>query len=151
RTAGIRVACTYGALMVVGLGAWFAWIPVEHAAAKEGASNLTLILDSALAITFVSSLESVAFGLIPMRYLDGNDLHSWHKGLWAAMWGGALLWFSIVIAHPALSTYSHENARHWFWFVLLFSMLMLVALATWGYFRVRDARMHHSQESGSSA
>ncbi len=56
RTAGIRVATTYGVLMVLGLAAWFAWIPVEHAAAREGASSLTLILDSALAITFVSSL-----------------------------------------------------------------------------------------------
>ena len=54
RTAGIRVATTYGVLMVLGLAAWFAWIPVEHAASKEGASSLTLILDSALAITFVS-------------------------------------------------------------------------------------------------
>ena len=59
--------------MILGLAAWFAWIPVEHAASKERAgSRLTLILDSALAITFVSALESVAFGLIPMSFLDGN-------------------------------------------------------------------------------
>jgi hypothetical protein len=151
RTAGIRVAVTYGALMAVGLAAWFAWIPVEHAAAKEGASNLTLILDAALAITFVSSLESVAFGLLPMRFLDGNDLFTWHKGLWAAMWGGALVWFSIVILHPALSTYSEESGHHIFWFVLLFSALMLAALTTWAYFRIRDARSHRAQHSGSSA
>jgi hypothetical protein len=150
RTAGIRVAWTYGALIVVGLAAWFAWIPVEHAASKEGASDLTLILDSALAITFVSSLESVAFGLLPMRFLDGNDLFSWSKALWAAMWGGALVWFSIVILHPALSTYSEESGHHAFWFVLLFSSLMLVALTTWAYFRIRDTRAAHAQ-SGSSA
>jgi hypothetical protein len=149
RTAGIRVAVTYGALMVVGLAAWFAWIPVEHAASKEGASNLTLILDSALAITFVSSLESVAFGLLPMRFLDGNDLFTWRKGIWAAMWGGALVWFSIVILHPALSTYSEESGHHVFWFVLLFSSLMLVALTTWAYFRIREVRDARAQ--GSSA
>jgi hypothetical protein len=151
RTAGIRVAVTYGALMVLGMAAWFAWIPVEHAASKEGASNLTLILDSALAITFVSGLESVAFGLLPMRFLDGNDLFTWHKGLWAAMWGGALLWFSVVILHPALSTYSEESGHHIFWFVLLFSTLMVIALTTWGYFRIRDARDARAQQSGSSA
>ncbi len=151
RTAGIRVAVTYGVLMVLGLAAWFAWIPVEHAAAKEGASNLTLILDSALAITFVSSLESVAFGLLPMRFLDGTDLFTWRKGVWAAMWGGALVWFSIVILHPALSTYSEESGHHVFWFVLLFSSLMVAALTTWAYFRVRDARAARAQHSGSSA
>ena len=102
RTAGIRVAATYGALMLLGLIAWFAWIPVSHAAESEGASSLTLILDSALAITFVSSLESVAFGLIPMTFLDGNFLFKWHKGLWATMWGTALFWFALVILNPAL-------------------------------------------------
>jgi hypothetical protein len=147
RTAGIRVATTYGVLMVLGLAAWFAWIPVEHAAAKEGASSLTLILDSALAITFVSSLESVAFGLIPMKFLDGNDLFTWHKGLWALMWGAALTWFSIVILHPALSTYGQLSSGRAVWFVLLFSTLMVVALSTWAYFRLRDARLERAKES----
>jgi hypothetical protein len=150
RTAGIRVAVTYGVLMVLGLAAWFAWIPVEHAASKEGASSLTLILDSALAITFVSGLESVAFGLIPMAFLDGNDLFTWRKGVWAAMWGGALLWFSVVILHPALSTYGELSGTSAIWFVLLFSTLMVLALSTWAFFRLRDARLARAAESSSS-
>ena len=150
RTAGIRVFITYGVLIVLGLAAWFAWIPVDHAAAKEGASSLTLILDSALAITFVSSLESVAFGLIPMTFLDGADLFRWRKGLWAAMWGGALLWFSVVIMRPALSTYNdHAGHGSIFWFILLFSSLMLLALATWGFFRVRELREARSSAAAS--
>jgi hypothetical protein len=151
RTDGIRVATTYGVLMVLGLAVWFAWIPVEHAASREGASSLTLILDSALAITFVSGLESVAFGLIPMTFLDGNDLFTWHKGLWAALWGAALLWFSVVIVHPALSTYGELSGGRAIWFVLLFSTLMAIALTTWGYFRLRDARLERARHSGSSA
>jgi hypothetical protein len=141
RTAGIRVLTTYGVLIVLGLAAWFAWIPVEHAAAEEGASSLTLILDSALAITFVSALESVAFGLIPMTFLDGADLFRWRKGAWAAMWGGSVLWFSVVIMRPALSVYG-EHAEHAniIWIALLFSSLMVVALTTWGFFRVRELR-----------
>ncbi len=145
------MAITYAVLMVLGLAAWFAWIPVEHAASKEGASNLTLILDSALAITFVSSLESVAFGLIPMRFLDGNELFEWRKGLWAGMWGAALLWFSIVILHPALSTYGHVSGSGRIWFVLLFSSLMVISLSTWGFFRVRDARLARETAGSSSA
>jgi hypothetical protein len=150
RTAGIRVFTTYGVLIVLGLAAWFAWVPVDHAAAEEGASSLTLILDSALAITFVSALESVAFGLIPMTFLDGADLFRWRKGLWAAMWGGALLWFSVVIMRPALSTYD-DHAEHGsiFWFILLFSSLMLLALATWGFFRVRELREARSSAAAS--
>jgi hypothetical protein len=149
RTAGIRVATTYGALIVLGLAAWFAWIPVTEAAEKEGASTLTLILDSMLAITFVSALESVAFGLIPMKFLDGNDLYSWHKGLWAGMWGAALFWFALVILHPALSTYEELSSTRALFLVLLFSSLMIVALTTWGYFRVRDARLARAGEQPS--
>ena len=150
RTAGIRVAVTYGVLMALGLAAWFAWIPVEHAAAKEGASSLTLILDSALAITFVSALESVAFGLLPMTFLDGSDLFTWRKGVWAAMWGAALVWFSIVIVHPALSTYGELSGTSAIWFVLLFSTLMVLALTTWAFFRIRDARLARTADSGTS-
>jgi hypothetical protein len=150
RTAGIRVAWTYGALLVVGLIAWFAWIPVSHNADHEGASSLTLILDSMLAIIFVSSLESVCFGLIPMTFLDGNDLYVWKRPLWAAMWGAALVWFAIAIMHPALNTYSHISSRGAIFFGLLFALLMLVAVSTWGYFRVREIRWARAEKSATT-
>jgi hypothetical protein len=148
RTAGIRVAVTYGLLIVLGMVAWFAWIPVEHAASHEGASSITLILDSALAIIFISALESVAFGLIPMTFLDGNDLYRWNKPIWATLWGAALLWFSIVILHPALSTYHALEGSRAVWFALLFSSLMAASLATWAFFRIREARMARASTSG---
>jgi hypothetical protein len=147
RTAGIRVAWTYGALLLVGLIAWFAWIPVSHNAGHEGASSLTLILDSMLAIIFVSSLESVCFGLIPMTFLDGNDLYVWKRPLWAAMWGASLVWFAVAIMHPALNTYSHISSRGAIVFGLLFASLMLVAVITWGYFRLREARWARAEKS----
>jgi hypothetical protein len=150
RTAGIRVANTYGALLILGLIAWFAWIPVSDAASKEGASSLTLILDSMLAITFVSALESVAFGLIPMKFLDGNDLFVWKKWLWATMWGGALLWFTVVILNPALSAHEEAHARLG-WLVVLFSALMAIALATWGYFRFREWRAWRRSAAAESS
>ena len=140
RTAGLRVLITYTCLLVLGGAAWFAWIPVEHAAAEEGASSLTLILDAALAVTFVTGLESAVFGLIPLKFLDGNDLFAWHKGLWLALWGVGVYWFSVVILHPALSTYNEVSGAGAFWFGVLFSSLMLIAMATWGFFRVREAR-----------
>ena len=150
RTAGIRVAITYGVLIAVGVAAWFAWIPVSNAAHHEGASSTTLILDSMLAITFVTSLESVAFGLIPMTFLDGNDLFRWRKWLWGAMWGGSVLWFAVVILQPALSIYG-EHASHTqaIWLGLMFAGLMLVALTTWVVLRFRQARLERFNETPS--
>jgi FtsH-binding integral membrane protein len=63
------------------------------------------------------------------------------------MWGAALLWFSVVILHPALSTYGQLTGKGAVWFVLLFSTLMVIALSTWGYFRLRDARLERTKES----
>jgi hypothetical protein len=140
RTAGLRVLITYSLLLVVGFGAWFAWIPVEHAAAEPGASSLTLIGDSALAVIFVTGLESVVFGLIPLTFLDGHDLWAWKKGLWLTLWGLGVYWFSVVILHPALSTYNHESSAGVFWFGILFGGLMIVALSTWSYFAIRERR-----------
>jgi hypothetical protein len=142
------VLTTYG-VDVLGLAAWFAWIPVEHAAAKEGASSLTLIRLRARDHLRLGARVG-RLGLIPMTFLDGADLFRWRKGVWAAMWGGALLWFSVVIMRPALSTYGHHTERSGiFWFVLLFSSLMVVALATWGFFRVRELREARSSAAAS--
>ena len=90
----------------------------------------------------------MAFGLIPMKFLDGNDLFTWRKGIWLGMWGAALLWFSVVILNPALSTYGEVTGSGAIWFVLLFSTLMIIALTTWAYFRIRDARLARAAESG---
>jgi hypothetical protein len=150
RTAGLRVLVTYSMLLVFGFGAWFAWIPVEHAAQEPGASSLTLILDAALSIIFVTGLESAVFGLIPLRFLDGHDLFTWHKGLWLGLWGIGVYWFAVVILHPALTTYNEVSSAGVFWFGILFGSLMLAALSTWAFFAVRDARLRARAESTSA-
>jgi hypothetical protein len=146
RTAGIRVAATYGALMAVGLAAWFAWAPVNAAAEEPGAGSITLILDAMLAITSVSALETVVFGLIPLKFLDGEELIRWHRPLWLVMWGTSLFWFVFVVLHPALGTYDETAGGQLIWIVLLFSTLMLIALSTWAYFRVQEARPQPAEE-----
>ena len=147
RTAGLRVLVTYSVLLVLGFAAWFAWIPVEHSATQPGASSLTLIADAALSVIFVTGLESVVFGLLPLTFLDGHDLFAWRKGFWLALWGIGLYWFSVVILHPALSTYNEESSAGAFWFGLLFGSLMIVALSTWTYFALRERRLRRLKPS----
>jgi hypothetical protein len=145
RTAGLRVLITYAILMAVGAAAWFAWIPVEHAAKEPHAGSVTLILDAALSIIFVTGLESAVFGLLPLTFLDGHDLFAWRKGLWLFLWGIGLYWFSVVILHPALSTYNEVSGAGVFWFGVLFGSLMVIALSTWAFFAVRERRLHPAE------
>jgi hypothetical protein len=57
-----------------------------------------------------------------------------------------------VIVHPALSTYGHEvSGDHAIWFGLLFSALMLIAMTTWGYFRVQERRAAKAARSTAAA
>ena len=151
RTAGMRVAFTYGALMRPRLGPGSPGSRWSTPPPKEGASNLTLILDSALAITFVTALESIAFGLIPMKFLDGQDLFRWKKGIWSAMWGASLLWFALVVLNPALGTYGHHSESSVWIIAILFSSLMIVALSTWAFFTVRSARTRASRGPSTAA
>ena len=58
RTAGLRVLITYSLLLVIGFAAWFAWIPVEHAAKEPGASSLTLIGDEVERVLLLDEVVS---------------------------------------------------------------------------------------------
>jgi hypothetical protein len=62
------------------------------------------------------------------------------------MWAASILWFSVVVLHPALSTYHGLHGQRAVWFGVLFAGLMVGALATWGFFRVRESRLAHEAE-----
>ena len=77
-----------------------------------------------------------------MTFLDGHYLYEWKRWLWAAIWGGSLLWLAIVIINPALGKKNGDlSGTTLIGLTLLFSALMLLAVITWGYFRVREARL----------
>jgi hypothetical protein len=99
-----------------------------------------------LSVIFVTGLESAVFGLIPLTFLDGHDLFAWRKGLWLVLWGFGLYWFAVVILHPALSTYNEVSGAGAIWFGILFGSLMIIALSTWAYFAIREARLRARSE-----
>jgi hypothetical protein len=47
-----------------------------------------------------------------------------------------------------MSTYGQFSGGRVVWFALLFSTLMMLALMTWAFFRLRDARL--ARASGSA-
>ena len=56
-----------------------------------------------------------------------------------------------AVLHPALSTYHGLSGSHAVWLALLFSALMVVAVSTWSFFRVRDARLAKPAAPGSDS
>jgi len=65
-----RIALTYTLLLVISLSAWFASIPLAHAAEEAGASTAVLVLDAALGALGLAGIQTIAFGLVPLMFLS---------------------------------------------------------------------------------
>lgn len=96
-----RVMCltTLGTLAVA-VGAWFAWVPVNHAAERPGTFTGLALLDDLLAAVFVSGLVGTVVGLIPLRFLPGHVIKDWRRTAWAVVFGAALLCLIQVMIRP---------------------------------------------------
>lgn len=140
---GRRITLTYGLLLAISLTAWCASIPVAHAAAERGASFGVLMLDAALAILAVGGMQGIAFGLVPLTFLDGDSLARARPWVWRGLWGSGLLWLAVVVINPALTHQGHKSASVT-WLVALLAFQSLVAVGLWSYFVVR-------RRGGSSA
>jgi len=90
-------------LLVVAIGSWFAWASVDEAV-RAGAGPLALTVDATLAALVVTGFSSLLFGYLPFRYMDGLPLYRWRRGLWIALWAGAVF--------VALHVLSHDQTRH---------------------------------------
>ena len=101
--AARRVVQTVLSLAAISLTAWFASIPVAHAAARPHASSALLVLDAALSVLAVAGIESLVFGLVPLYFLPGDTLRRWRPRTWLAIWSAGVLWFALVVVDPALS------------------------------------------------
>lgn len=126
----------YSVLLVLGLGAWFASIPVADAADGAGAGFVVLALDAALAVVAIGGMQAVAFGLIPLMFLDGAVLFRIRRGTWLTLWTIGLLWLAIVVINPALSHHGEQEASV-AWLAGLLAFQGLVAGALWSFFVMR--------------
>ena len=131
RTTGL--AAFWGG--VVAVVAWFAWQPVRDAAA-DGASLPVFFLDAVLAAIAVAGIEALAFGLLPLRFMDGSKIRRWNP--WA--WGALLLvgWFGVVhvLLDPSAGLTS-TSAAPLHKVAGLFVGFGVFSVLVWGAFRIR--------------
>jgi hypothetical protein len=97
---GQVAAWAAGCVLVVSLGAWFAWIPVVDAINGGDTSFPILFIDAVLATIFVIGVQTVVIGLLPLRVLDGEALKAWSRRIWGSLYGCGLFLFVWVLLHP---------------------------------------------------
>jgi hypothetical protein len=124
--------------LIVALGAWFAlgWLRTN----LTDASFLRVAGETALAAVVVAGLESVAFGMMPFRFLDGAAVRDWNRVAWAVLFGLGVFAFVHVLIGPQ-SGYLAELAPAGLIAALtVFAAFALLSLGVWGYFRFRPSR-----------
>jgi hypothetical protein len=133
RKDGRSIAAAALWLFGVSVVSWLAWVPVAEAATRAGAGSWVIFLDTTLASIWVVGIQAIVFGLLPLRFLDGENLLAWSRPGWLAIYGLGL--FALV--HSMLRPGVEVEGSTYLSAVLLFALFTLLALCFWAYFRWR--------------
>ena len=137
-------------LLGVGFVAWFVRVPFQPGGPITG--DAAVVIDRLLARMFITAVEGCAIGLIPLRYLEGEEVFSWNRARWAVVWGLSLLLFAHVLLYP-VSSYEPNPSPTGLWTAALaVSVYSALAIGFWWFFRRREAgRRHTRRRSGREA
>ncbi|MBI4261877.1 MAG: hypothetical protein HY658_15090, partial [Actinobacteria bacterium] len=132
-----RTTAVWGTfVLVVTVAAWFVREPI-HDSVIAGAGFGMLLLDTALVVTFVAGLESLIFGLLPLRFLDGSALFRWNRVFWSVLFGIGVLGFVYVLLNPQSGNLAQAAGIGTF---VLFGVFGAVSVLFWAFFRFREDR-----------
>ena len=125
-------------LLAVGFVAWFVRVPFQAGGSVTG--DGAEVVDKLLGRMFVTAVETCAIGLIPLRYLEGEELFSWNRARWAVLWALSLLLFAHVILYPVSSFEPNPSATGLWTIALTVVIYSVLALSFWGFFHRRETR-----------
>jgi hypothetical protein len=137
--SGHLVALGHLATIAVAVIAWFVWVPVNHAALHHTGVFPLVILDDLLASLFVGGLVGSVINLIPVRFMPGHTLASWHRGAWMAVFGIAAFGMTEIVVFP--SRHNHAGHAPLVTIIVLFVLFGGGSLAFREYFSRRDKRL----------
>ena len=143
RQDGHVVAVTSVATLLVALTAWLVWVPVSAQSSSHPTSFAWALASNFLAAMFVSGMVGLLIGLVPLRFLPGEKLVRWHKGVWGAVFGLAALSVIEVMLRPQ-SAGAHAASVPFWTTAGLFVGFGAASTLFWSYFRLRrtDGRPH---------
>jgi hypothetical protein len=131
----IALACL--ALLVMAALAWVAWIPAADAASKAHPSNLAVLFDTFLATLWVTGLQVVLFGLLPVQFLYGEKVLAWSRRGWAALYATAMFLFVQTLFHPQASEWGGFSTASMAIIAISGVVLLIAASAFWMWVKLR--------------
>jgi hypothetical protein len=134
-----------------GLGTWLAalWLLILSFVAwillafvRQGAFDpwVSLFLQTVLCTFVVAGIETLAVGLLPMRFLPGHPLFQWRRGMWFVLFALAVMAYLLILVDPANGYLSDDSRTPMLIGVIFLVTFGVVSLGTWAYFRYRPGR-----------
>ena len=140
RKLSINILLGVTCIALVASAAFFLRQPLANAAPGFWHS----LADTIMVATFVTCLEGLVFGLLPLTFLDGSILVSWNKWVWIIVFGiVSFLFYHIIINNNAILASAVKDTNVVTMLALvLFSVIFSIGF--WLYFRIRKGREHHA-------
>jgi hypothetical protein len=135
RDEGKAAAWTAVWMLIVALGAWIA-LPIAEAT-FAGQPLVLTALAAGLATVFVGGLEGLLFELVPLRFLRGQALMAWRRGLWAVLFLAAGFAFAHILLTTTSGYLGSTRVSPLASAVILFVGFGIASVLFWGYFRFR--------------
>jgi photosystem II stability/assembly factor-like uncharacterized protein len=136
REEGREVATASVCTLIVSVVAWLVWVPVSTAASTHPESFGLALAQNFFAALFLSGMVGLVIGLVPLRFLPGERVARWHRGVWALLFGVACLAIVEVMLRPQSSAERHHVEPFWTT-VGLFLGFGLASVLFWAYFKVQ--------------
>jgi hypothetical protein len=136
-----------------GIGIWLAsvWLIILSfiawvllAFVRQGAGFdplLSLFLQTVLVTFVVAGIETLAVGLLPMRFLPGHPLYQWRRGMWFVVFALSVMGYLLILVDPANGYLSDDSRTPMLVGVIFLLTFGIVSLGTWAYFRFRPKRL----------
>jgi hypothetical protein len=163
RLAGFQPGYLYGLIVSIvfvtdistreeGIGTWLAslWLLILSFAAwilltfvRQGAFDpwLSLFLQTVLVTFVVAGIETLAVGLLPLRFLPGHPLYRWRRAMWFPLFALAVFGYLLILVDPANGYLSDDSRTPMLIGVIFLVTFGIVSIGTWAYFRFRPARL----------
>jgi hypothetical protein len=135
--SGRLAARTVAFLLVLSFGSWLALQPVAAAAAENGRTFGTILVENILGGIFWAALDSLVIAMLPMRLLQGEKVIRWSRAAWAGLYGLTLLAFVHILLRPSTGYVSNTSVSPPYVVIGLFVAFALFSFGFWGYFRFR--------------
>ena len=146
---GHLVALGHLATIAVAVLAWFLWVPVNHSALHHPGVFPLVILDDLLASLFVGGLVGSVINLIPVRFMPGHTLASWHRGAWMAVFGVAAFGMTEIVLFP--SRHNHAGHAPIITIIVLFVVFGGGSLLFRDHFSRREKRLELAKSAEATA